>query len=173
MDLIKKYDYNNLITQQDINIIIQDIDKIFEDEGWVEESASFQTWPYLFTFENFYKFKYSFILSCFSYLEKEVPVSDIRSWCYMDYYDNWKLKDHENLWHSHDNENETKLSGIFYLNVPQGNDYPSTEFKHENNILFQKFCWFIFPSHLIHRPGKITSNKKRYVLAADMTYEGG
>jgi len=171
MDIIKKYNFNQLINQQDIDKAIESIDILFEQEGHHPESPTFQTYPYLFEYQNFYKFKFSFVFSCFSYLEREPSILSMKSWCYMDYYDNWKLKNNE-TWHRHSDLDSTieSLSGIFYLNVPQKNNIPSTEFENQN-ILFEKFSWFIFPSKLLHRPGKITSNKKRYVLSADLTYE--
>jgi len=171
MILITQYDFSQLITQKDIDIAIETINFFFEKDGWVEQNPSFQTWPYLFEHENFYKLKLSFIFSCFSYLGKEVNIKNINCWCYMDFYDNWKLKNPEELWHSHKKIGERKLSGIFYLNVPQGNDLPSTEFVDQDDILLEKFSWFIYPSDLIHRPGKITSNERRYVIAADLTYD--
>jgi len=171
MSSIQKYDFSKLIDQEDVDKAIETIDFLFEMDGWVEGYPTFQTRPYLFEQQNFYKFECSFIFSCFSYLKREVCVTDVKSWCYMDYYDNWKLKDHNSLWHVHNDRGNNMLSGVFYLSVPQGNDVPSTEFKTQNDILFEKFSWFIFSSDDLHRPGKITSNEKRYVLSADFYYE--
>ena len=91
----------------------------------------------------------------------------------MNYHLNYSIKNIDTLWHSHGDKTDKKISGIFYLSNPKDvSDYASsgTEFKEFPNIIPEDFCWFIYPSYLIHRPGKIQSNLKRYVLACDFEY---
>lgn len=186
MNLIKKYNFSNLIFQEDIDAYIDYIDKLFEEQGSVNNSGeinfpSFQTYADLFDDKLFHKLKYSMIFSSSSYLNTSLSGIKFKSWCYMDYYDNWKLKDREDQWHHHAREldppyfeGKQKLSGIFYLRVPKDDfsyNYASTEFMHNDDIYHEKFTWFIYPSHLVHRPGKVLSNKKRYCLAADIYFD--
>lgn len=182
MNVIKKYNFSNLITQEDINCYIDYIDDHFERFGHVcDDIPTFQTDARLFYDPFFYKLKYSFIFSCTSYLNSNLTGIEFKSWCYMDYYDNWKIKNPEHQWHDHGVElsppyfeGKQKLSGIFYLRIPKDDllyNYASTEFINNDDIYYEKFTWFIYPSHLVHRPGKILSNKKRYCLAADIFFD--
>jgi hypothetical protein len=187
MNLIKKYDFSSLIFQEDIDAYIECIDEIFERDGNREHPGepiyvpSFQTKPNLFHQELFHKLRNSFVFSCSSYLNTALTGVDFKAWCYMDYYDNWKTKDIEELWHDHIDdldahcyEGKQKLSGIFYLRVPKDDlsyDYASTEFKDNDDIYHEKFTWFVYPSDLVHRPGKVLSNKKRYCIAADIYFD--
>lgn len=171
--MIKKYDFKNLISLEDNINCIKVIDQLFENDDWDKKSPQYQTWADLFEYDEFYKFKYSFILSCFSYLNKEVDIFEIGSWCYMSYYSHQITQNRDDQWHSHHIENAKVLSGIFYLNVPKDvpdYEFSGTEFKEFPNIIPEDFCWFIYPGHLIHRPGKIQSDSKRYVLACDLGY---
>jgi len=182
MNLIKKYNFSGLITQKDIDTCIQDIDEVFANSGWMQDRPTFQTYGYLFEYRPLlYKFKQSFIFSCLSYLKKDIKHFECKAWCYMDYHDNWIKKDQEEMWHKHSDNTAPfspnlltdKLSGIFYLRIPDADSnhkYPTTEFKDDSDIFFEDFTWFIYPSDLIHRPGKILSNEKRYCLGADFFY---
>ena len=172
-EMIKRYNFENLISIQDNINCIGRIDKLFDSGNWCRTVPQYQTWSNLFEYNEFYKFKYSFIFYCCSYLGKDVDIVQIKSWCHMNYYLNHVRQNRNTQWHSHGNENDKKLSGIFYLSNPKNiTDYESsgTEFKQLPNIIPEDFCWFIYPSHLIHRPGKIESIRKRYVLACDFEY---
>jgi len=184
MNLIKKYNFSNLISQDDIDCYIRNIDEIFERCEHVDpkQHPSFQTKANLFDQKLFHKLKNSFVFSCSSYLNTSLSGIEFKAWCYMDYYDNWKLKDHEDQWHHHihldysdeELERKKKLSGIFYLRVPKVDlsyDYASTEFIDDDDIYHEKFTWFIYPSDLVHRPGKVLSNKKRYCIGADIFFD--
>lgn len=187
MNLIKKYDFSSLIFQEDIDAYIERIDEIFERDGNCEHTdesvdiPSFQTSATLFHDKLFYKLRDSFVFSCGCYLNTVLTGIEHKAWCYMDYYDNWKTKDRDEQWHHHAEEldfpyfeGKQKLSGIFYLRVPKDNlsyDYASTEFKDNDDIYHEKFTWFIYPSDLVHRPGKVLSNKKRYCVAADIFFD--
>ena len=175
--MIKKYDFKNLISLEENINCIKLIDQLFESGNWCKTAPQYQTFTNLFVYEEFYKLKYSFVLSCFSYLNKEVNIFTIKAWCHMSFYSHQIKKDRDKEWHSHHDsyheESDKKLSGLFYLNVPKDvPDYESsgTEFKEFPNIIPEDFCWFIFPSHLVHRPGKIQSDSKRYVLGCDVKY---
>ena len=172
--MIKKYDFKNLISLEDNINCIKVVDKLYESGNWRKKMPPYQTWRNLFTYEEFYKLKHSFIFSCFSYLNKEVNYgTPIKSWCYMNYHSEQIKQDRNKRWHSHAINSGKKLSGIFYLHNPKDiPDYESsgTEFKEFPNIIPEDFCWFIFPSHLVHRPGKIQSESKRYVVAGDFVY---
>jgi len=187
MNLVKKYDFSNLIFQEDIDAYIERIDEIFEIYGCADYSdgpinfPSFQTSATLFHDKLFYKLRDSFVFSCSCYLNTALTGVDFKAWCYMDYYDNWKTKDREEQWHDHAKEldfpyfeGKQKISGIFYLRVPKDDlsyNYASTEFMHNDDIYHEKFTWFIYPSDLVHRPGKVLSNKKRYCVAADIFFD--
>ena len=141
MNLIKKYNFSNLIFQEDIDSYIKYIDEIFEKNGNFQDYPSFQTSATLFYDGLFHKLRDSFVFSCSCYLNTALTGLNFSAWCYMDYYDNWKLKDNEDQWHHHagkiDFEGKQKLSGIFYLRVPKDNllyDHASTEFKDNDDI---------------------------------------
>jgi hypothetical protein len=172
--MIKKYDFKNLISLEENINCIKVIDELFENDNWCKTVPYYQTFANLFTYKEFYKLKHSFILSCFSYLNEEVKYFfPIKSWCHRSYYSYQIKQDRDTHWHSHGEKNEKRLSGLFYLHVPKDvPDYESsgTEFKEFPNIIPEDFCWFIFPSHLVHRHGKIQSDSKRYVLACDFDY---
>ena len=180
MNLIKKYNFSNLIFQEDIDAYIDYIDTIFGRDGhFVNDDLNFptfQTKPNLFNQKLFHKLRNSFVFSCSSYFNTFLSGIEFKSWCYMDYYDNWKLKNREDQWHHHSEElgKKQKLSGIFYLRVPKDDlsyNYASTEFMDNDDIYHEKFTWFIYPSDLVHRPGKVLSNKKRYCVAADIFFD--
>ncbi len=176
--MIKKYNFENLISTEDVDKVTIKVDELFDSDDWAKSVPHYQTWPDLFKYDQLFKFKYSFILSCYLYLNKEVDIVDIKSWCYMNFYSNFHRNSVKSkldiLWHSHSEDNTKKLSGIFYLSNPKDvDDYSSTGtfFRGCPNIVPQDFHWFIYPSYLMHRPGKIQSEQKRYILAADLYYE--
>jgi len=172
--MIKKYNFENLIFDKDNLKCVSLVDELFDNNLWCKDSPHYQTFPDLFEYPGFFKLKYSFLLSCFSYLECEVTILNIKSWCYCSDCSTQSNQDRESHWHSHGTEDCKKLSGIFYLHNPKDIlDYESsgTEFKDYPNIIPEDFSWFIYPSHLLHRPGKIQSNHKRYVVAADFTFD--
>jgi hypothetical protein len=169
--MIKKYDFSNLISKNDNDSLIELVNQKFETGDWHKDSPTFQTYPDLFEYDVAYKFKNSFLFSCYSYMKMEIKWFKLKAWCYMDYYDNWITKDKDAQWHHH----PAKLSGIFYLYNPKSvKNYPlaGTEFLEDGipNIIPEDFCWFIYPSEYIHRPGQIQTNEKRYTLAADLYF---
>jgi hypothetical protein len=173
--MIEKYNFKNFINLKDQDNCINLIDNLFQTDNWHKESPNFQTYSNLFYYEELFKFKTSFLFSCFMYLNKNLTIKEIKCWCYMNHRDNYKRQDRENLWHSHLPYN---LSGLYYLRNPNkffgkhssssGTEFLDSDIK---NIIPEDFCWFIYPSNLVHRPGLIKSNKRRYVLAADVLFE--
>jgi len=170
---IKKYNYSNLIDDQDQFTAIKLIDHLFESDNYCKSVPSFQTWSNLIDYPELVKFKYSFLLSVISYLGKEPKNMNCHGWCYMDFYDNWKLKDRDDNWHQHIYENKTVLTSIYYLSNPNPPALSGTEFMdpHIQNIIPEPFTWFVYPGSLMHRPGIIQSNERRYSLVADLMYE--
>lgn len=89
--------------------------------------------------------------------------------CYMDYWDNYKLKNRDEQWHIHEG---STLSGIFYLRIPDSmnKEICGTEFLDPDIYIEPQINhWLIFPSGTLHRPGVADTNDRRYVLAADLS----
>lgn len=175
--MIKKYNYKNILTEEDQDLYIKIIDKIYEGGDYDKNNPGIQTPPYLFDYPEFFKLRQTFFLSCSSYLNRDVTLNlhntEVKCWCHMNYRYKQQRDDIENYWHDH---NPTEISGIYYLKTPKTG---LTQFKTGTEFLDksigyispENFSWFIFPSHLIHRPGLIKSNQKRYVIAATLTTE--
>ena len=172
--MLKKFNFSTFITENDQNNCIELVNNLFSTENWCEAVPKYQTWANLFSYNELNSFKMSFIVSCFLYLNKEIKNYEYNCWCYMSFDNIKKSQNNEELWHSHERDGH-QLTGVYYLqnpkNVPNYH-LTGTEFLNENisNIIPEDFCWFIFPSHLIHRPGIIQSNQKRYVLSANFKY---
>jgi hypothetical protein len=116
--------------------------------------------------------KKTFIDACEEYLKssgiKNIKQVGTRAW----FFKTWKELDQDINWHTH---SPAILSGVFYLKG-FNRDTPSTLFKNPVSSIFdqgsvsfpvQEGTWIIFPSHLSHTNGKITSDIPRYVIAAD------
>ena len=151
------------------------IDLIIDSGNIAKNVPGLQTLPYLFELQEFFKLKQSFILSCSSYLNKNLDIKSLECWCHVNFYDFHKNEDREKLWHHHGSQSSYDLSGLYYLKVPSNiwtKNKSGTEFKDDKikNIIPEDFCWFIYPSNLLHRPGLIKSNERRYVIAADIKY---
>lgn len=173
--MIKKYNYKNILTEEDQDLYIKIIDKIYEGGDYDKNNPGIQTPPYLFDCPEFFNLKQTFFSSCSLYLNKDV-VSDLyedhlKCWCHMSYNDKQITENRSTQWHDH---NPTEISGIYYLKTPKTG---LTQFKTgteflDNSIGYispENFSWFIFPSHLVHRPGDMVSNQRRYVIAATLT----
>lgn len=180
-DLIKRYSFQSLISDQDNQAAIEEITGIISQGNYFENSPKFQTKENIFqrSGPHWLKYRMSFIFSCFMYIGKEVKISNTMSWSFMT---NSKTAENRDiLWHHHHHKKDKKmLSGIYYLHIPddvKDRDYCGTEIApfgpNEDNKYFVRpidFSWIIYPSDVWHRPGISQSNKYRYVIAADLEY---
>ena len=166
--MIKSYNFSHYITKNDEDKCKKIVDELFKSDNWCKEVTEFQTWSDLHCYEEFNAFVTTFIQSCSCYLNEEFECTNIDFWCYMDYRENNLKKKLEKTWHRHGNIGENKLSGIYYLINPES---LVTEFKNEVIKKSSPFTWYIFPSHYLHRPPKVTHHQKRYTLAADLSFE--
>lgn len=168
------FNASDAISQHDINRAIERIDHLIATIEHPPERPTFQTDKTLFDDDVFAVFKRSFIRSCTealppSFRKKQFRVGAECS-AYVDYWDNYRLKDREAQWHYHKN---TYYSGVFYLRIPESMDINlcGTEFRinadlPDTHIQPRPNHWLIFPGQMLHRPGISNTNDKRYVLGA-------
>ena len=179
-ETIESFDFSNIITQQDHDLCMQDVRQLVAEGKYFTNSPLYQTNVNLFGLpgEHWVKFKFSYIMSCFMYLKKEVKIDTIHSWCYMTTDSIKEARDA--LWHTHQYGSERTLSGIYYLHVPddvQDLAMCGTEFalngtqQPERYIApVQHYTWFIYPGKTWHRPMPPQSSQDRFVIAADMVF---
>lgn len=167
MNLIRNYDYSNLITKKHQQNAIKLVNKLIRSGNWCKSSPHTQTYPDLFKYNEFNIFKETFIKSCFKYLNLTYYFNyEISMWCYRDNMIGYLMKDKNSLWHNHEELGKNKVSGILYLKNlgKNGTEFENFELEYKSNT------WFIYPSHLFHRPAKIKSLTYRYTLASDFYY---
>lgn len=179
-ETIETFDFSNIITQQDQELCMQDVRQLVSEGKYFTNSPLYQTNVNLFGMpgEHWVKFKFSYIMSCFMYLKKEVKIDTIHSWCYMTTDSIKEARDA--LWHNHQYGSERTLSGIYYLHIPDditdistcgtefalfGPDQPDRWTAPVKN-----FNWMIYPGKTWHRPCPPQSMKERFVVAADMVF---
>ena len=156
--MIQKYYCDEVITNSTIENCIQIIDNLFESDNWCKNVPKYQTWPTLFEHDKFYPFAKTFLQCCSFYLNtQQISYKKISAWAYKS-----DVTVNHRPWHNHA---ESHLSGIFYL---KNDELVGTEFKSVPGILPEKYCWYIFPSFLYHRPQQNKTNMQRYTLAADL-----
>lgn len=178
-ELIKKFDYTNIITAQDNQTAMRIIEDLIRKGNYFKNSPKYQTNINLFKLEEpvWLKYRLSFLFSVFMYLGKEVKVSEMMAWSYMTNLDTEENRDL--YWHHHNNNPyKKKMSGVFYLHIPddvKDRDYAGTEFapngvegQNKYFVKPQEFSWAIFPGDLWHRPGIVQSRNYRFVMAADI-----
>lgn len=181
-ELVKKYNWSSLITEQDNLQAISVIEQLVANGNYFTNSPRYQTNVNLFqrTEPCWLKFRLSFLFSVFMYLGKEARVAEMMAWSYMTNLDTEENRDQ--YWHTHNNNQwKTKMSGVWYLRIPddvRDRDYTGTEFAPNGVDSDGKFFvkpadlhWVIFPGSVWHRPGIIQSDKYRFVLAADVEYQ--
>lgn len=183
-DIVKKYNFSSLITENDNNTACTIIKKIIADGNYFTNSPKYQTKENLFSRPEpvWLKYRMSFLFSVFMYLGREAKVSNMMSWSFMTNLEG--AEDREKLWHHHwhpQNPNSKMLSGIFYLHIPddvKDLDYCGTEMAPNGPEGDGKFFvtpsfgnWLIYPSQTWHRPGIVQSNKYRFILAVDVEYQ--
>lgn len=185
---VMRFDCSEIITQNDVNTMISDIDKICEDGSYIqdnEQTPKYQSKPILFLDsapETWQKLRYTFLDSCQHYLnlvdnftlnQKSLKFTGARAW----FYKGWKSFNatQSNPWHNH---NPSFLSGVFYLSVPINNTGTGgTEFmdpRHNEShscaaqiIEPVNLTWVIFPGWLYHKSNYCDTETPRYVIAAD------
>lgn len=177
-DDIKKFDFSSLITYRDRQEAITVIKQIIADGNYFTNSPRFQTKENLFARQEpcWLKFRMSFMFSVFMYLGHEVKISNAMAWSFMTNLET--AEDRDKLWHHHQIEGPRKISGIYYLYIPEDakdRDYCGTEMAPNGLDSDNKFfvkptigTWLIYPSGMYHRPGITQSNDYRFVLAADI-----
>lgn len=182
-DIIKKYNFSSVITQEDNNNAMSIIKSIIDSGNYFTNSPRFQTKENIFgrPEEVWLKYRMSFLFSVFMYLGREVRVANMMAWSFMTNLET--AEDREKLWHNHwhpQNHNAKMMSGIFYLHIPDdvqdirtcgtemAPDGPENETKYF--VTPQDFSWTVYPSSVWHRPGIVQSNKYRFILAVDVEY---
>jgi len=171
------YDWTSLIDSNARESMRKDIDLLIRNGDYWKNSPPFQTNVNIFGLpdQNWNNLKMSFIWSAFAYMKREAQIKTIKSWGYKTNVDTQENRD--TYWHQHNRPECITLSGVFYLELPQGVDETTsgTEFAPngpENHDYFfapaKVGNWIIFPGKSWHRPGILTSKEWRYIVAADM-----
>lgn len=179
--LVKQYDYSSLLTTDDINLAIGNINDIISHGNYFKNSPKFQTQVNLFAIQDpvWLKLRMTFLTSVFMYLGQERRVSNMMAWCFKT--NNSTEEDRNTYWHHHNKHSGQSMSGIMYLHIPDDVTDLSTcgtEMAPNGPEGDGKFfvgpndrVWNIYPSQTWHRPGPVQSDKWRYVLAVDVDYE--
>jgi hypothetical protein len=182
-ELVRKYDFSSLITNNDNLQACNVIASIIADGNYFANSPKFQTKENIFGRSEavWLKYRMSFLFSVFMYLGREVKVQNMMAWSFMTNLAG--AEDREKLWHHHwhpTRPDAKMLSGVWYLQIPsdvKDIDYCGTEFAPDGIENSNKFFvrpkyghWYIYPSDLWHRPGIVQSKDYRFVLAADVEY---
>jgi len=177
--VLETYDWNQLITEEDRTAIVQDIKAIIEQGDWYKNSPKYQTQIDVFSIQkpHWSKLRMAFFWSCFAYLGREVSIAHLKSWG-MITSSKW-AEERDSLWHDHAwyNNEMSKLSGVFYVHLPQeniGDNECGTEFAPEGINGSKFYCpplvgqWAIYPASWLHRPGVLKSEEERFIVAADL-----
>jgi hypothetical protein len=181
--LVKKFNFNSLITHQDNVEACTIIKNIIDSGNYYTNSPRYQTKENLFIRSEtvWLKYRMSFLFSVFLYLGREVKVFNMQAWSFMTNLEG--AEDRDNLWHHHwhPKHPESKMmSGIWYLSIPEDVhdiDTCGTEIAPNGPekdgkyfVTPSKGNWIIYPSDTWHRPGIVQSNNYRFILAADVEY---
>jgi hypothetical protein len=184
-NLVKKFNFSSVITEQDNNTACGIIRKIIvEDGNYFTNSPKFQTKENIFARPEpvWLKYRMSFLFSVFMYLGREARVSNMMAWSFMTNLDG--VEDREKLWHNHwhpKNPDSKMMSGIFYLRIPddvKDRDYCGTEMAPHGVESDERYFvtpsdyhWTVYPSNVWHRPGIVQSDQYRFILAVDVEYQ--
>lgn len=172
------YDWTSLIDATARKNMVQDIDHIIDQGHYWKNSPPYQTDVNIFGVPNpnWNNLKMSFIWSCFAYLQREAQIKAVKSWAYKTNIDT--QEDRQQYWHTHERPKATVLSGVYYLQIPDGVNMETsgTEFApfgpEDNRERFfapaKVGHWVIWPGKAWHRPGILESEEWRYIIAADM-----
>lgn len=182
-DLVKKFNFNSLITEQDNQEACAIIKDIISAGNYYTNSPRFQTKENLFARQEavWLKYRMSFLFSAFLYLGREVKVFNMQAWSFMTNLEG--AEDRDNLWHHHWHPKQPggkMISGIWYLHIPDDvtdRSTTGTEIAPNGPESDGKYFvtptdgnWLMYPSDTWHRPGIVQSNQYRFVLAADVEY---
>ena len=178
--LYKKFNFGSLITKQDDQQACACIKEIIDSGNYFENSPKFQTKENLFGRDEAFWLKYrmSFLFSCFMYLGKEVKVGNMMAWSFMTNTDT--SENRETYWHNHAGQGVRKLSGIYYLHIPDdvkefdtcGTEMAPNGPTGKDKVFVRPSAnsWLIYPSETWHRPGINYSYDYRYIIAVDVGY---
>jgi len=171
------YDWANLIGSSSRQQMIKDIDAVIDRGDYWTNSPPYQTNINIFGLqtEDWINLKMSFIWSCFAYMKTERQIKSVKSWAYKT--NSETQEDRDTYWHQHIRDDSVVLSGVYYLHIPLDSNLTTsgTEFA-PNGVEARGYhyapaklgSWIIFPGKSWHRPGILSSNEYRYIVAADM-----
>jgi hypothetical protein len=175
------YDWNTLINDKARQSMITDIRSLIDNGQYWQNSPSYQTDVNVFGLPGEYwcNMKMSFIWSVFAYLKRDVQIKSVKSWSYMTSL-KYTVEDRDTLWHTHTRPNSKTVSGVYYLDLPEGVDEltSGTEFspngpeKEEGRFFVpaKQGYWAIWPGTTWHRPGILQSEQDRFIIAADLEF---
>lgn len=177
MQVHEEYDWTSLINSDARRSMTNDIDMLIRQGKFWHNSPPYQTNVNVFGLNTpeWNNLKMSFIWSCFAFMGREAQIKSIKSWGYQT---NLATQENRDMyWHQHIRENNLVVSGVYYLQLPPDapKDTSGTEFApagveqagHYYGPANQG-AWVIFPGKTWHRPGILTSEENRYIVAADM-----
>jgi len=173
------YEYYNWTSLIDANArqrMVQDIDYLISQGKYWKNSPPYQTDVNVFGINGpeWNNLKMSFIWSCFAYMGQERQIKSIKSWGYKTNLDT--QEDRDTYWHQHIRENNIVVSGVYYVELPEGCNLETsgTELAHTTPegateyVPAREGHWLIFPGKTWHRPGILETDNWRYIVAADM-----
>lgn len=171
------YDWTSLIDASAKQRMVKDIDHLIGRGQYWKNSPPYQTDVNIFGLQgdHWNNLKMSFIWSAFAYMKQERQIKAVKSWGYKTNVDT--QEDRNRYWHQHMRPDCVTLSGVYYLDIPNGADMQTsgTEFAPDRPGAGNEFFapakighWIIFPGKSWHRPGILQSNEWRYIVAADM-----
>lgn len=174
------YDWNSLIGLTHREKCISDVRQLINNGQYWKNSPRYQTDVNVFGLpgEEWTNLKMSFIWSVFAYLKRDVQIKSIKSWSYMTSL-KYTIEDRDTYWHQHLREGSKVVSGVYYLQIPQGVDMltAGTEFAPRGPENDGKFFaearvgnWLIWPGSAWHRPGILQSQDDRFIISADLEF---
>jgi len=178
MQVHEYYDWNNLIPESVRNTMCDDINNVIAEGHYWKNSPPYQTDINIFGLphDRWINLKMSFIWSCFAFMGREAQIKSVKSWGYKTNLST--QEDRDIYWHQHLREGSQVVSGVYYLNLPDPSvDIATSGTELAPNGVDKKgkyFAemrignWIIFPGNTWHRPGVLTSNNNRFIVAADM-----
>ena len=174
------YNWNNLIEQNQKDKYISDIRQLIDRGQYWKNCPKYQTDVNVFGLpgDEWTNLKMSFIWSVFAYLKRDVQIKSIKSWSYMTSL-KYTTEDRDTYWHQHLREGSKVVSGVFYLQIPNGVDLHTagTEFAPQGPQNADRVFadakpghWIIWPGSAWHRPGILQSQEDRFIVAADLEF---